>query len=849
QEMVRIAWRDIAGLAELEETTRDLSRFADVILDEALLLIHAWQAQNLGVPTNSAGQEQSLIVVAMGKLGAFELNFSSDIDLIFTIPESGKTVGGRRERTSEEFFIRLGQRLIHVLNTPTADGFVFRVDMRLRPFGSSGPLVVTFDAMESYYQNHGRDWERYAWVKARISAGNRKAGNLLLETMRPFVYRRYLDYGAFESLREMKTLVAREVAKKGMEGDVKLGPGGIREVEFITQTFQLIRGGREPKLRERQLLAVLGSLAEDGYLEESTVKELSLAYRFLRDVEHRIQESADQQSQSLPDTPEQRARVAYGMGHSDWDSFKGVLDRHRLNVQGHFNQVFSVSRKEQQEHILASIWAVSSDSNHAATVLADIGFAHPTEVLTKLDKLRNSYNIRRMHQQGRRRLDRLMPLLMEAVAKTKHREQTLERLVNLIEAVAHRSVYLALLAEHPGVLSQLVKLCTASPWIAKHITRYPLLLDELLDAHSLYAPPTRLDLEMELDQELEKLEKGDEEEELDALRLFKQTNILRVAAADVFGTLPLMQVSDHLTDIAEVLLCRTLEIAWQDITSRYGEPRYTLNGREQIAGFAIVAYGKLGGIELGYGSDLDIVFLHGSSGAGQMSNGKKSIDNQIFFSRLSRRLVHLLTTPTSAGTLYEVDFRLRPSGNSGMLVSSMDAFTEYQLHQAWTWEHQALVRARVVAGDPQLAGRFRKIRQDVLTQQCDQAELRKQVRKMRYRMREELRKSGPDQFDLKQDPGGIADIEFLVQYGVLSWTHQTPRISEYTDNIRILESFSTNNILSEGETSLLTDAYRAFRARTHVLALQEQPAVVDDREFRELRKGVTDIWDRLLEKP
>ncbi len=851
REMVRIAWRDLVGQAQLEETTLDLTLFADAVLDVTLSRLHEWQSRDMGVPTSPEGREQSMVIIAMGKLGACELNFSSDIDLIFAIPESGRTVSGKRERTSEEYFVRLGQKLIKTLNANTADGFVFRMDMRLRPFGGSGPLVMTFEAMESYYQDHGRDWERYAWTKARIAAGDREAGSQLLATLRPFVYRRYLDYGTFDSLREMKALVAREVARKGMETDIKLGPGGIREVEFIAQTYQLIRGGREPSLRERRLLAVIGHLKEKGYLAENTASALSQAYRFLRDTEHRIQEFDDRQSQRLPDAPLSRLRLACGMGYRDWENFKTTLDHHRKQVDNHFNRIFSIPQKGStgdREHPLSLVWLDSLDKEQALTLLADTGFETPTVVLTKLEKLRNNYGIRCMHQQGRRRLDRLMPLLLSAVTAADQSERTLERLLQLLEAVARRSVYLALLAEHPQALSQLVKLCAASPWIARHITHYPLLLDELLDPRTLYAPPDRDGLEAELAGELEKIPVEDEEQELETLRLFKQTNVLRVAAADVSAALALMRVSDHLTDIAEVLLRHTLKIAWRDMTTRYGEPCCSIGGLYQPAGFAIVAYGKLGGIELGYGSDLDIVFLHGSSGERQVTTGKKTIDNQVFFARLGRRMVHLLTTLTAAGLLYELDFRLRPSGKSGMLVSSLDAFKEYQLNEAWTWEHQALVRARVVAGDPELGRMFRIVRRAVLTRKRNPVELRNQVREMRHRMREELGKGNQHRFDLKQDSGGIADIEFMVQYGILSWAPQHPEIVEYTDNIRLLESFAATGNLPERDTALLANAYRAYRTRVHTLALQEQPALVDRKEFREYREKVTAIWNRLLEE-
>ncbi|MCU0935856.1 MAG: bifunctional [glutamate--ammonia ligase]-adenylyl-L-tyrosine phosphorylase/[glutamate--ammonia-ligase] adenylyltransferase [Gammaproteobacteria bacterium] len=851
REMVRIAWRDLNGLADLNETVHELSDLADAVIDGALGWLHEAQSGDLGRPRTQAGEPQQLVVLAMGKLGGRELNFSSDVDLVFAVNEDGRTAGGRRDLSSVEYFVRLGQRLIAALGERTPEGFVFRVDMRLRPFGNSGPLVMTFDGLETYYQTHGREWERYALVKARPVAGDVAAGERLLEGLRPFVYRKYLDFGAIESLREMKALVAQEVSRKGMQADLKLGPGGIREVEFIAQVFQLIRGGREPSLRGRSLLPTLAALAGRGDLPEQTVRELADAYVFLRRAEHRVQAIDDRQTQALPSDALGQARLACGMGFGDWKAFALALQVHREGVEGHFQRVFSAAGGASggdAHETWAVLWAGRLSGDAAERALTDSGFSPAGETLDRLDRLRASRTVRLMSPQGRDRLDRLMPLLLARAASTAAAPETLRRLLPLLEATARRSVYLALLIEHPDALARLVQLCSASPWIADHLARYPILLDELLDPRTLFAPPGREGLAGDLAQQMARVEGGDVEEEMDALRLFKQARVLRVAAADVSRALRLMVVSDHLSWLAEVILERVLELARRDLVARHGRPRCRVDGRWQYPSFGIIAYGKLGGLELGYGSDLDLVFLHTSAGEEQTTEGERPVPNAVFFSRLGARIVHLLTARTAAGVLYEVDMRLRPSGSSGLLVSSMDAFEAYQRDEAWIWEHQALVRARPVVGEPALVARFEAARLSALTRERDAETLRREVREMREKMREHLAAGGAGRFDLKQDRGGIADIEFLVQYLALRWGRAHPVVLRYTDNVRLLEGLTVGGCLPATEATLLTQAYLAFRARAHALALQGLEGVVhEDAELTRFRDGVAALWHRLME--
>ncbi len=852
REMVRIAWRDIAGLAELEETMEDLSLLAEVMLDQTLDWLHKRLAERFGEPENENGVPQQMVIIAMGKLGAHELNFSSDIDLIFAFPEAGQTNGKKKSLDNQEFFIRLGKQLIKAFNEMTEDGFVFRVDMRLRPFGESGALVLNFDAMEEYYVSHARDWERYAMIKANIAAGDKVAGAELMKMLIPFVFRRYLDYGAYQAIREMKEMINREVSRKGMETDVKLGRGGIREVEFIGQTFQLLRGGREPILQSRKILDILDALEQMNVLSPKEKDELRRAYFFLRNTEHRIQEIADQQTQALPTNELDQARVACGMDLKNWEEFLLELARHRGHVSSYFAQLLRTSGDEEEVEISTDyslLWKDEIDSGSALKELKTAGFDDPEMIIKQLDQLRENYNLQNLSKEGRERLDRLMPSVLEEVAGLENDDQvaTLEHVSKLIESIARRSVYLSLLKEHPAALSRLIKLCAASPWIAEYITNQPILLDELIDQKSLYSPPEQEELSSLLNDQLIHLHLDDLERQMDTLRHFRHSQVLRVAAADITGNLPLEEVSNHLSAIAEVVLIAATRIAWREMVQRYGEPFCVFNKKSRVVNFTIIAYGKLGGIELGYGSDLDVVFLHDGRGKDQVTNGKKSVDNGVFFNRFGQRLINILTAMTQAGRTYEIDTRLRPNGLSGFLVSSIEAFTEYQKEKAWTWEHQALIRARPVVGEPAIQKAFNKIRNQILSVKRDEKNLKKEVREMREKMRTSLVKRTKETFDLKQGIGGMADIEFIVQYTVLRWAVEHKELLTFTDNLRLFEILAKLKILKKTEATLLKEAYFSYRTNGHRLALQEKSTVVAETEYIDFRAGVSKIWHRLLD--
>ncbi|MFJ7882174.1 bifunctional [glutamate--ammonia ligase]-adenylyl-L-tyrosine phosphorylase/[glutamate--ammonia-ligase] adenylyltransferase [Pseudomonas sp. NPDC096917] len=864
RQQIRIIWRDLTRQADLIETCRDLSDMADASIDQAYRWLYQRHCQQFGTPTgHRSGEPQQMVILGMGKLGAVELNLSSDIDLIFAYPEGGETVGAKRPLDNQEFFIRLGQRLIKALDPMTVDGFVFRVDMRLRPYGSSGALVLSFNALEQYYQDQGRDWERYAMIKARVVAGDQVMGAQLLDLLRPFVYRRYLDFSAIEALRTMKQLIQQEVRRKGMADNIKLGAGGIREVEFIAQAFQLIHGGRDLSLQQRPLLKVLSILEGQGYLPPAVISELREGYEFLRYTEHAIQAIADRQTQMLPDSEQDQARIAFMMGFDSWGLFHEQLMAWRGRIDWHFRQVIADPDDENDidegEMIVGGewlpLWEEVQDDEAACAQLKEAGFVDAPNALKQLASLRASPQLRAMQRLGRERLDAFIPRLLAQAVEHANPDLVLERVLPLVEAVARRSAYLVLLTENPDALRRLLTLCAASPWIAEQITRFPLLLDELLNEGRLFKPPLAPELAAELRERLTRIPEDDLEQQMEALRNFKLAHRLRVAASEIAGSLPLMKVSDYLTWLAEAILEQVLALAWRQTVAKYGTPQRS-DGSLCDPGFIIVGYGKVGGIELGHGSDLDLVFIHDGDPNAE-TDGAKPIDSAQFFTRLGQRIIHLLTAQTNSGQLYDVDMRLRPSGASGLLVSSLGAFERYQQNEAWTWEHQALVRARVLVGCKQVGAAFEKVRAQVLGRERDLPTLRQEVSEMRAKMRDNLGTritaagTGDNAFlptvpfDLKQDAGGIVDIEFMVQYAALAWSREHPALLRYTDNIRILEGLEQAGLMPATDASLLREAYKAFRAVAHRQALQKEAGVVTGDQLVDARRDVRRIWAQL----
>lgn len=824
--LARLIARDLGGLADLSEVVTAVTALAEVTIRKAVAQLHLDLAAVHGEPRGATdGTPQQLHVVGMGKLGGAELNASSDIDLVLVYPEEGET-DGRRPLSNHEFFTRLARRLIGALSEWTEDGFVFRVDTRLRPYGDSGPLVVSFDMLENYLITQGRAWERYAWIKGRPLTGDQQ--DELLALVRPFVYRRHLDYGAFASMRSLHSQVRHEVNRRDRQDNIKLGPGGIREIEFIAQVFQLIRGGHERALQQQSTLPVLAVLGERGFIATAAVAELSAAYVFLRNLEHRLQYRDDQQTQDLPRQDEERALLAGSMGFSGTEAFLAELARHRDAVSRHFEAIFAES-DAGDEHPLAPLWqeqpADGDPDEAAAEQLAGLGFAHGKELSNQLKLFRNGSRYRQMPAASQRRLDRLVPAAIAAAASRHNPDDTAGRLLSLFESISRREAYLALLHEYPHALDRVADLMSASPWVAQYITRHPILLDELLDARTLLAAPDWEALRATLREGLDAAE-GDIERQMDLLRHFKNTQTLHFIAQDLAGKLPLETLSDHLSDLACVILDAVLRLSWLGLRQRHREDPL----------FAIVGYGKLGGKELGYASDLDIVFVYDDPAPEAAEN----------YARLAQRINYWLTSTTAAGVLYETDLRLRPDGASGLLVTPLDSLRRYQLEQAWLWEHQALTRARSVAGDAAISRSFEDLRTSVLRKQREDGALRKDIIEMRRKMLD-AHPNSSGLFDLKHDPGGIIDVEFMVQYLVLGHAHAHPGLSANAGNLALLQIAGTLGLIGRDEAETVRTAYRQFRKLQHQLRLAgERYARVEPATVATAAAAVRALWTKLF---
>ena len=845
-ELARIAWRDLAGWASLPETLLDLSHAADAAIRAAHDF--AWRAlvERHGAPRAGDPEAQRLIVIAMGKLGGQELNFSSDVDLIFLFANHGET-DGPLPVAHEEFFLKLGQRLIRYLDAPTLEGRAFRVDMRLRPFGASGPLVASTAAFEDYLERQGRDWERYAWIKARAITGAALYEQVYRSSVRPFVYRRYLDFGVFEALRGMKALIEREVERRELQDNIKLGPGGIREIEFIVQSLQLVRGGNERRLRSNSLMRMLPRLAGDRLLSPAVTAELSAAYEFLRRLENRLQMYRDQQTHALPEDATARARLALAMDFAGWDELTATLEGHRQRVAAHFAALVQPADATPRTGPLSGWLEGDAPRAELESRLDALGMEEAGTAAQLMHDLRGSALVRRMDETGRRRLFSLLGQMLEEVARFPGALAVLRRLLRVVEAIGARSAYFALLLENSVARRRLIELARHGDFLTAQIAALPLLLDELIDDRLFEQLPARAELEQELAARLADADADDEEELVAQLRNFQRAAQFRIAVADLCGGLPLMAVSDRLTEVAELIVAQVLKLSWDFVTAQYGTPMCGTGAERRAVRLCAVGYGKLGGIELGYASDLDVVFLHDSTGPGQETEGARSVDNQVFFIRFVQRMVHTLTMHSAAGRLYEVDMRLRPSGKGGMLITSIEAFEDYQQREAWTWEHQALLHARAVCGDAGLGERFTALRTRILQHSVRRDTLRTEVQRMRARMRAELSAARAGEFDLKQDPGGIADIEFLAQYWALRWAAEYPPVAWYSDTIRELESVASADLVPQATIDVLTGAYRRYRECSHHRTIAGLTAVVPASEFTAERAAVIAIWNQAME--
>lgn len=842
KEMIRIAWRDLADWSTLDETLADLTALAECCIQFTLDYLYEQACARRGTPVLADGTAQNMVILGMGKLGAWELNYSSDIDLIFAYQQDG-VLNDRKATSYGEFFSRLCRQLVKILDEVTADGFVFRTDIRLRPFGDSGPVIMTFDGLENYYQTQAREWERYAMVKVRPVAGDAQGSEQFIAMIRPFVYRRYLDYGAFEELRHLKQQITQELQRKDRMDNVKLGPGGIREIEFIGQAFQLIHGGKDIALQDRRIQVILSLLGEKNLLAVEEAQQLLASYQFLRRVENHIQEFQNKQAHDLPKTEHEQQILAFSMGYKNWSLFKEKLDQMRGQVDAIFTHVFSMSAEVDKPSISACIWMGTSDEETCLNQLSALGYLNPEQIIEVLQSFRKTSAIKRLTTKGANNLDKLIPKIIDLLAKEPQALTTLTRLCTLFENLAGRNVYLSLLAENEQALQQLITLTSASSWISEYLSKYPALFDELLDTRSLYDPLEKMALQKQLDQQLENIDTSDIEQLMIGLRRFKHINVLRVAAADIMGIAPLMIVSDYLSYIAEVILEQAVKTAWNIITEKHG---YLPNTDVIHSGFGIVGFGKLGGIELSYSSDLDLMFISDYPDAQAVSNGRKPIGCAQFYASLGQRIRSLLNTTMLSGRAYDIDMRLRPRGDSGLLVTPINSYENYLSKEAWTWEHQALVRARFITGDTQAKEKYIAIRHKILTIQRDKDKLKREVREMREKMRENLDKSSTAVFYLKQGKGGIADIEFIVQYYVLAWSATYPDLTQQTDNMRLLDTLEALDLLSHRDVSTLKKAYCLFRDRAHKEALQGNKVVIAQDELQEIRDQVVSIWQAVM---
>jgi [glutamine synthetase] adenylyltransferase / [glutamine synthetase]-adenylyl-L-tyrosine phosphorylase len=823
--LMRIIFRDIARLADLNEVVTAISALADVAVELAVTFHQRAVAHELQLSAAQCEDARAqLLVVGMGKLGAHELNVSSDIDLIFIHAEDGDATA---DRSWHQFHSDVGKRVIRAIDEVTADGFVFRVDMRLRPYGASGALVTSLLALDEYFRAQGRPWERYAWLKARAITGHPTTVQQLQRQMSPFVYRRYHDYAAIAEMRELHAQIRAEATKRNRLNDIKVGPGGIREVEFVVQMHQLIRGGRETRLCVSSTREAMTQIAALGLLDAARIDRLREAYVFLRNLEHRLQYVDDAQTQALPTGDAEQARIARAMGFADWAAFASQLSTHRQAVSAEFDAVFAKSNATSNDIAVTNTMPTSAKNSsiHGAFQALSPEDAHQQAMLERINLWRTSSRTASLTPKVRAQIEALIPAALTASLAEDQSKKTFFRVFDLIEAVDKRATYIALLAEFPGVLQRVARIAAKSAWAAELLRRHPVLLDELVPNQTRQStaidwPAQRRALESACAQH-----HGDTERLYEVLRHTKQTLTLKLNIDDIEGRLGVMALSDELTALADMLLAVTLDLAWRAL-GHAGSPE----------GFAIIGYGKLGSKELGYASDLDLVFLYDAARGVPVER----------YAKLAQRLSSWLNTMTAGGVLYETDLRLRPDGASGMLVSSLEAFRDYQLHRAWTWEHQALTRARWCAGDSTLAGPFDAIRDEVLSQPRDRHKLAEEIIAMRNKMRAE-KKDRPDALDLKHTRGGIVDVEFIVQFLILAYAHEHREFLKNLGNFALLTRAGALGILDENIAASVGKAYLAYRERQHIARNNnEEKTWIGLSELETERRAVVAAWGALF---
>jgi len=844
----RIAWRDLQQYASVQQTLRELSFFAEVCVQETLQWCFEWQQSRPHVNHFVKGLQQKIVIFALGKLGGEELNFSSDIDIVFAYSDDNEFTQEQAGKATE-FYLKVVQLFIKVLSEQTQDGFVFRVDTRLRPFGNSGSLIPSFMSIDLYFQTHGRDWERYAWMKARVIAGDHQIGEQFLQEIAPFIYRRYLDYGAMQSLRDMKILIDAKAHQNAAKENLKIGFGGIREIEFIVQMFQLIYGGKDSSLRIRSTLQTLKQLGVKDLLEANWIADLDTAYLFLRRAENGLQLREDQQIHVLPTQNQQQMHYAYLLGMNNWQDFYAEYRKHTNTVNTLYQSLLKnddeIKEYEHEEIELKGMWLQIDDKEYCLNILTKSFSVDAKQIYEQLNTFSQSSLVQKLVPVARVRLDSFMPIFLQQLLQFEEPLPVFNRFLNVLKKIAQRSTYISLLIENKNKLSKIFKLIAASPWVSQYLATHPLLLDEILRMNDEYEPPSKIEMQHQLLASLGKYDVG-LEKYMEGLREFKHSQAIQIAAADIVENYPIMKVSDHLSWLAEVCINSAVQYAYKELAEKYGEPQCVLDGQSYMSEVLIVEYGKLGGLELGYGSDLDIVFLHNSIGEICETVGNKKIHNDIFFIRLVQKTIHILSTVTVGGKVFDLDLRLRPHGESGPIISSMHSYENYLVNDAWLWEHQALVRARAVTSSQKLNNEFARIRQNVLCKARKIEDVRSSINEMRNKMLDAGQANSAAGFNVKKDRGGVIDIEFLVQFLVLSNSDKYHQVCEHTDNVRILDACAEVGLLTKNNVEELKEIYLKYRKYLHQLSLKLLPETVDVGLFANERSVVQKYWVSLL---
>lgn len=838
RKLLEIIYLDVVKNEPVERILQHLSLLAEHLLGIALDACNRQLARKHGEPLNDADEPMQLNIIAMGKLGGGELNFSSDIDLICCFDADGE-LSGYGQLTYQEYFSRLVRLLSQVLSDNTADGFVYRVDLRLRPWGDSGPVVLSHAALEHYYQLHGREWEQYAMVKARVINGSPAERKDLEALLKPFVYRRYHDYRVFEGLASLKDKIDSQARARGMRVNIKLGPGGIREIEFFVQAFQILKGGRNRRLQCNGIFAAFAALDEQGIVEHETIVRLREAYCFLRRLENRMQMFADEQTHDLPQDPQRQRRIAATLNFIDWDALLESLRYHRDQVRSCFSELFKRDNATEPEIVIPDGFD-EVDDDRRWNFIDSSGLSERDEITRHFNEFLKSKAWGYMSARAKKRFNNLLPRLLETLKTSASQATLFNRLLRLFASIAGRSVYFELLYQNQTLLHKLASLFDQSAWIAAEVSRYPMLLENLIQR----SDGKRFDKDVigkRLQLMLANVE-GDVELELDSLRLFKREQTLVIASAELADEIGPDAVGHYLSDLAEIVLEAVYQLARNALQQKHGIAGYMLDGKRYQAELAIIGYGKLGGRELHYQSDLDVIFLHDSKGEQQLTSGPKSIENSMYFARLAQKIISMTSVLTASGKLYEIDSRLRPEGASGLLVSSTEAYLRYQQDKAWTWEHQALVRARQVAGSQQLAGAFTSIRETVLRLERDQKQLARDVVEMRERMLQSKKPPEGERLDLKHSRGGMVDIEFMVQYWVLAGANSIGSDRLYSDNISLLNELYRLNLITSSQSQLV-EIYQLYHRLLHESVLQEESAEVDAELIADQVKHVIKCWN------